>query len=134
MLRDGERTVGLGESLEPIDSSDPRLHSVLSTSSLEAFQAYTNGERMVLSGDAAHAVHFSVGSGTMLALEDAIALVASINACGDLPKALLDFEETRKPVLDTFQTLERVTVDRLERMERLVGLEPLEVAYQLLSR
>jgi DNA-binding winged helix-turn-helix (wHTH) protein/tetratricopeptide (TPR) repeat protein len=41
---------GLGESLEPIDSSDPRLHSVLSTSSLEAFQAYTNGERMVLTG------------------------------------------------------------------------------------
>jgi len=41
---------GLGESLEHIDASDPRVHNVLSTSSLEAFQAYTNGERMVLSG------------------------------------------------------------------------------------
>jgi tetratricopeptide (TPR) repeat protein len=40
----------LGEALEHIDGSDPHLHTVLSTSSLEAFQAYTNGERMVLSG------------------------------------------------------------------------------------
>jgi len=40
----------LGESLSHIDGSDPRLHSALSTSSLEAFQAYTNGERMVLGG------------------------------------------------------------------------------------
>ena len=40
----------LGEALGNVDASDPRLHTVLSTSSLEAFQAYTNGERMVLSG------------------------------------------------------------------------------------
>jgi DNA-binding winged helix-turn-helix (wHTH) protein len=41
---------GLAEPLGHIDSSDPRVHSILSTSSLEAFQAYTNGERMVLTG------------------------------------------------------------------------------------
>jgi 2-polyprenyl-6-methoxyphenol hydroxylase-like FAD-dependent oxidoreductase len=91
-------------------------------------------DRIVLIGDAAHAVHFSVGSGTMLALEDAIALVASLEAYSDLPAAFRHFEQARKPVLETLQTLERVTVARLEGMHEFATLEPLELAYQLLSR
>jgi 2-polyprenyl-6-methoxyphenol hydroxylase-like FAD-dependent oxidoreductase len=91
-------------------------------------------DRMVLIGDAAHAVHFSVGSGTMLALEDAITLVASLDEYSDVPAALRRFEQARKPILETFQTLEQVTVARLERMHQFVTLEPLELAYQLLSR
>jgi anthraniloyl-CoA monooxygenase len=91
-------------------------------------------DRMVLIGDAAHAVHFSVGSGTMLALEDAITLAASLEEHPDLPSAFQHFEQARKPILETFQTLEQVTVGRLERMHQFVPLEPLELAYQLLSR
>jgi anthraniloyl-CoA monooxygenase len=91
-------------------------------------------DRMVLIGDSAHAVHFSVGSGTMLALEDAITLVGSIEEHADLPAAFRHFEQARKPILETFRALEQVTVDRLERMHQFVPLEPLELAFQLLSR
>ena len=91
-------------------------------------------DQMVLIGDAAHAVHFSVGSGTMLGLEDAITLVDSLEEYAGLPAAFQQFEQARKPILETFQSLEQVTVGRLERMHQFVTLEPLELAYQLLSR
>jgi anthraniloyl-CoA monooxygenase len=91
-------------------------------------------ERMVLIGDAAHAIHFSVGSGTVLAFEDAIALAENLVAAADPGAALDSFERARKPVLEMFQTLEDTTVARLERMDKFIHLEPLELAYLLLSR
>ncbi len=91
-------------------------------------------ERTVLIGDAAHAVHFSVGSGTMLAIDDAIGLVEQLEAGSVLSAALERFEHTRKPVLEIVQALEHTTVARLERMEEFMHLEPLELAFLLLSR
>jgi anthraniloyl-CoA monooxygenase len=90
--------------------------------------------RMVLVGDAAHAIHFSVGSGTILAMDDAIALVEQLEGGGDVDAALEAFEDSRKPVIASFAELERTTVARLERMHHFAELEPLELAYLLLSR
>jgi anthraniloyl-CoA monooxygenase len=91
-------------------------------------------DRTVLIGDAAHAIHFSVGSGTMLAIDDAIALVEQLDTEADMSVALEAFENARKPVIDRFAALERTTVARLERMHDFAHLEPLELAYLLLSR
>jgi anthraniloyl-CoA monooxygenase len=91
-------------------------------------------DQMVLIGDAAHAIHFSVGSGTMLAIDDAIALVEALDVNADVRVALQEFENARKPVIDGFAALERTTVARLERMHDFAHLQPLELAYLLLSR
>lgn len=90
--------------------------------------------RMVLLGDAAHATHFSVGSGTMLAIEDAMALSESLGRYADVEAALNAFEQARKPAVEAFQSLEDMTVARLERIHAYLHLEPLEMAYLLLSR
>jgi anthraniloyl-CoA monooxygenase len=91
-------------------------------------------ERMVLLGDAAHAIHFSVGSGTMLAMDDAMGLVEQLEPGRDVTEALEAFERARQPVIAGFVELERTTVARLERMQDFADLEPLELAYLLLSR
>lgn len=61
----------------------------------------------VLLGDAAHTAHFSVGSGTKLAMEDAIALRDAIAGAADLPTALLAYEHTRRPQVERLQELAR---------------------------
>jgi 2-polyprenyl-6-methoxyphenol hydroxylase-like FAD-dependent oxidoreductase len=69
----------------------------------------------------------------MLAIEDAIVLVEKLDTCDPVSAALREFELARKPVLEGFRALEDTTVARLERMDRFVDLEPLEMAYFLLS-
>lgn len=91
-------------------------------------------DRMVLIGDAAHAIHFSVGSGTMLAIGDASALAVSLDQHTDVRLALDAFEKRRQPVVAAFQSLEATAVGRLERMHEFMTLEPLDLAYLLLSR
>ncbi len=60
--------------------------------------------RTVLLGDAAHTAHYSVGSGTKLAMEDAIALVSALEA-GDLETALCDYEDARRPAVTRIQDI-----------------------------
>ena len=91
-------------------------------------------DRMVMVGDAAHAVHFSVGSGTMLALEDALGLADALDGTADVSAALHAFESTRRTAVADLQALETATVSRLEHMNELEALEPLALAYRLLSR
>ena len=91
-------------------------------------------EHIVLTGDAAHAVHFSVGSGTMLAIEDAMTLASTLGRHAMLSSALMEFQAEREAVMESYRALEQVTVARLERMQSFIELEPLELAYQLLSR
>jgi anthraniloyl-CoA monooxygenase len=57
----------------------------------------------VLLGDALHTAHFSIGSGTKLALEDAIALSKCFKASTDVEQALEEFQRVRKPVVDEYQ-------------------------------
>src|SRR5207247_4123126 len=57
-------------------------------------------ENVVLLGDALHTAHFSIGSGTKLAMEDAIALKECFDQTSKVPEALQQFETTRKPILE----------------------------------
>jgi anthraniloyl-CoA monooxygenase len=96
-----------------------------------------DGERehhIVLLGDAAHTAHFSIGSGTKLAMEDAIALAGAIEQHADVATALNEYELERKPVVETFQRAARESQTYFETIKRYLGLEPMQFAFQLLTR
>jgi len=87
----------------------------------------------VLLGDAAHTAHFSIGSGTKLAIEDAIELAAALGR-HPLPAALVDFELERRPVVERFQEAARQSAEYFEEVPRHWGLHPLQFAFNLLTR
>ncbi len=88
----------------------------------------------VLVGDAAHTAHFSIGSGTKLALEDAIALAAALERPGRVEDALAAYEAARKPVVDAFQEAALRSLEWLERVEPHLALEPVPFAYKHMMR
>jgi anthraniloyl-CoA monooxygenase len=91
--------------------------------------------RTVLLGDAAHTAHFSIGSGTKLAMEDAIALVWAIGEHpGDLDAALEAYEVERRPVVDSTQRAAQASLEWFESISRYVGQEPPQFAFNLLTR
>src|SRR5206468_2487929 len=90
---------------------------------------------VVLVGDAAHTAHFSIGSGTKLALEDAIALAQALQSHGEVEKALRAYEEDRRPEVERLQRAAQVSLEWFETAERYHGrLEPLQFAMSLLTR
>ena len=95
-----------------------------------------NGKQpVVLMGDAAHTAHFSIGSGTKLALEDAIELARSIaKHPGDLDGALRDYQALRSVEVLKIQNAARNSTEWFENVERYAGLPPEQFAYSLLTR
>jgi len=91
-------------------------------------------KHMVLVGDAAHTVHFSIGSGTKLALEDAIALAHVLHEQPTVEAALPAFERARKPVVDAFQAAALRSLTWLENVEQHLGLEPIPFTYKHMMR
>ncbi|MCC6473743.1 MAG: bifunctional salicylyl-CoA 5-hydroxylase/oxidoreductase [Burkholderiales bacterium] len=89
---------------------------------------------VVLIGDAAHTAHFSVGSGTKLALEDAIELSRCIATRGDLRAALRDYEQARAVEVAKIQNAARNSTEWFEHVERYAGFEAEQFAYSLLTR
>ena len=90
---------------------------------------------VVLMGDAAHTAHFSIGSGTKLALEDAIALADSIDAHPhDLHAALTHYTETRSVDVLRIQNAARNSTEWFEHVDRYASFEPEQFAYSLLTR
>jgi anthraniloyl-CoA monooxygenase len=90
---------------------------------------------VVLMGDAAHTAHFSIGSGTKLALEDAIDLAASMAGHpDDLDAALADYEARRSVEVLKIQNAARNSTEWFENVERHARLEPEQFAYALLTR
>lgn len=89
---------------------------------------------IVLLGDAAHTAHFSIGSGTKLAMEDAIALAGALEQHPDLESALNAYELERKPVVEVFQRAAAESQSYFETIKRYLGLEPMPFAFQLLTR
>jgi anthraniloyl-CoA monooxygenase len=90
---------------------------------------------VVLTGDAAHTAHFSVGSGTKLALEDAIDLAESLAAePGDRHAALRAYEARRSIEVLKIQNAARNSTEWFESVERHAQLEPEQFAYSLLTR
>jgi anthraniloyl-CoA monooxygenase len=90
---------------------------------------------VVLLGDAAHTAHFSIGSGTRMAMEDAIALAAALGRHRDVPAALRAWEEERRPLVESLQRAAQVSLEWFEQTERYYGrLEPIQFAFSLLTR
>lgn len=90
---------------------------------------------VVLMGDAAHTAHFSIGSGTKLALEDAIDLARDIAAHGDdLTAALKAYEASRSIEVLRIQNAARNSTEWFENVERHARLAPEQFAYSLLTR
>ena len=90
---------------------------------------------VVLMGDAAHTAHFSIGSGTKLALEDSIELARCIGRQpGDLTAALADYEAVRSIEVLRIQNAARNSTEWFENVDRYASLPPEQFAYSLLTR
>ena len=91
-------------------------------------------QNIVLLGDALHTAHFSIGSGTKLALEDAIALARCFAEQASVKAALAAFERVRKPVVDEFQEAALQSLTWLENVKDHLYLDPAPFAYRLMTR
>ncbi|NJK89942.1 MAG: bifunctional salicylyl-CoA 5-hydroxylase/oxidoreductase, partial [Myxococcales bacterium] len=116
-----------------------RGHPILTNRShWRRFPTVTNArwsfDNVVLLGDAAHTAHFSIGSGTKLAMEDAIALAEALAFSSDVPSALGAYEAARRSTVDSTQRAAQVSLEWFERTEEHMQLEPLQFAYSLLTR
>ncbi|GAA0618932.1 bifunctional salicylyl-CoA 5-hydroxylase/oxidoreductase [Kutzneria viridogrisea] len=89
---------------------------------------------VVLLGDAAHTAHFSIGSGTKLAMEDALALAACLHEQPDLPTALAAYEQERQPVVLSTQRAAQASLEWFEDLGRYTQQEPKRFAFNLLTR
>lgn len=91
-------------------------------------------ENVVLLGDSAHTAHFSVGSGTKMAMEDAIVLARSLSAEPVVSRALAAYEAERRPLVESLQRAAKVSLEYFENTERYMGLEPVQFGFNLLTR
>ncbi|MFI6475497.1 bifunctional salicylyl-CoA 5-hydroxylase/oxidoreductase [Streptomyces sp. NPDC050516] len=107
-------------------------------SSWTAFRTVVNKRwsygNTVLLGDAAHTAHFSIGSGTKLAVEDALALAACIEEQPDLPAALSAYESERRPVVESTQRAAAASLRWFEELERYLDQPARQFAFNLLTR
>jgi len=88
-----------------------------------------------LMGDAAHTAHYSIGSGTKLAMEDAIALANAFERFdGEVEKALNEYELERKPMVDMLQQAAAESSQYFENVQRYAHLEPMQFVFYLLTR
>lgn len=92
-------------------------------------------EHIVLLGDAAHTAHFGIGSGTKLAMEDAIALASSFERHGDdFVTAVDEYELERRPAVEPLQEAALESMEYFENTRRYIRFEPLPFAFHLLTR
>ncbi|MCL8017016.1 FAD-dependent monooxygenase [Streptomyces sp. AS02] len=94
----------------------------------QTFRTLTNRtwhrDNLVLLGDAAHTTHYSIGAGTTLALEDAIALAGALHELPALPQALTRYEQERRRALLPLQSAARHSAQWYENLPRYIDLPP----------
>ncbi|MBB3119589.1 bifunctional salicylyl-CoA 5-hydroxylase/oxidoreductase [Pseudoduganella violacea] len=95
---------------------------------------WNDGVPVVLMGDAAHTAHFSIGSGTKLALEDAIELARCFAAETDIAAALAGYEKARAVEVLKIQSSARNSMEWFENVQRYTALEAPQFAYSMLTR
>ena len=102
------------------------------------FPAVTNRQwsfgNVVLMGDALRTAHFSIGSGTRLAMEDAIALWKALRDAGSLPAALALYQERRLPPMKKILDAANVSIRWYEEMDELMALPAVDFAYSYMTR
>ena len=91
-------------------------------------------DNIVLLGDALHTAHYSIGSGTKLAMEDAIVLVDSLRITGSVPEALSHFETARREEVEKTQHAGDISVIWTENPERFRDMSAIQATYSMLSR
>jgi 2-polyprenyl-6-methoxyphenol hydroxylase-like FAD-dependent oxidoreductase len=89
---------------------------------------------IVLIGDALHSAHFSIGSGTRLAIEDAIALAKALEAEANIPKGLARYERERKPIVKKLVTAARTSAAWYETFGEHMKLDPMDFAHSYITR
>jgi 2-polyprenyl-6-methoxyphenol hydroxylase-like FAD-dependent oxidoreductase len=107
-------------------------------SSWRQFPAVSNRQwsvgNVVLMGDALRTAHFSIGSGTRLAMEDAIALWKALRDTGSLAEGLTLYQERRLPPMTKILDAANASIRWYERMDELIRLSPLDFAYSYMTR
>jgi anthraniloyl-CoA monooxygenase len=92
-------------------------------------------DNVVLIGDAAHTAHFSIGSGTKLAMEDAVALAWAFRTHGDdVLSATTSYESERRPIVESTQRAAQASLEWFEGIARYVDQERTQFAFNLLTR
>lgn len=100
-------------------------------------------DHVVIVGDAAHTAHFSIGSGTKLAMEDSIELAAALAAVpptdgrpsrAAISAALASYQARRMPEVESLQAAAQVSMEWFEGTERTLGMAPAQFAYNLMTR
>jgi 2-polyprenyl-6-methoxyphenol hydroxylase-like FAD-dependent oxidoreductase len=89
---------------------------------------------IVLIGDALHSAHFSIGSGTRLAIEDAIALAKALEAEADISVALERYQRERQPIVRKLVTAARTSADWYENFPEHMQLGLMDFAYSYITR
>jgi anthraniloyl-CoA monooxygenase len=125
--------------LSELFAPELRGHPLLTNRSLWInFQTVRNETwrrgNLVLMGDAAHTAHFSIGSGTKLAMEDAIALARRFAERREVPDALAAYEAERLPQVARLQRVAEESRTWFEEIRRYVAMEPQQFAFALLTR
>ena len=96
--------------------------------------AHWSFENVVLLGDALHTAHFSIGSGTKLAMEDAIELASCFTGNEGVRGALQKFANSRKPVIEDYQAAAYESMLWFENAKDYMHLSPIDLAYSLMTR
>jgi len=114
-------------------------HEVLLNNSRWVSFATVRNERwrrgnVVLLGDAAHTAHFSIGSGTKLAMEDALALAACLHEQAEVGAALQAYEEERQPVVLSTQRAAQASLEWFENLGQYSGQDPVQFAFNIITR
>jgi anthraniloyl-CoA monooxygenase len=135
--RSGEETCAY---LAEVFKNDLGGHGLLSNNFVKwlNFPLVKNGRwhhrNITLLGDALHTAHFSIGSGTKLALEDSIALADCFRSHGGIEAALAEFQRVRKPVIDEYQEAAYASLLLFENAEEEMSLDPMPFAYKMMTR
>jgi anthraniloyl-CoA monooxygenase len=125
--------------IREIFAGELRGHQILTNNSKWiSFQTVRNERwhdgNLVLIGDAAHTAHFSIGSGTKLAMEDALALAACLHEQPTVATALEAYQAERKPVVESTQRAAQASLEWFENLGLYAAQDPAEFVFNLLTR
>jgi anthraniloyl-CoA monooxygenase len=141
-----------GQAFQPGESDDESVKKIreLFAHVLCGHEVYANNSRwlqfatirnatwrhrnVVLLGDAAHTAHFSIGSGTKLAMEDALALAASLHENDGVAAALAAYEDERRPVVVSTQRAAQASLEWFENLGQYTHQDPIRFAFNILTR
>jgi 2-polyprenyl-6-methoxyphenol hydroxylase-like FAD-dependent oxidoreductase len=126
---------------EQVFAKDLEGHPIISNNSYwrnypAIWNKHWSFDNVVLLGDALRTAHFSIGSGTRLAMEDSVALFKALKECGmNVPEGLARFQKMRLPPMKKIWDAANASLQWYERMDQLVAtLTPIEFAYSYMTR